>query len=110
MLIMALHDVGSVTDLERGPLVVAIGNVDLIVWRVGAEIRATDRWCPHARGDLSVAVPSAGKLTCAEHGWSFDIATGACVKQPGRYTLPTYPCHVRGGRIEVELPDDAPGG
>jgi nitrite reductase/ring-hydroxylating ferredoxin subunit len=105
---MALHDVGAVADLDKGPLVVAVGDVDLIVWRVGPAIRATDRWCPHARGDLGAATLSGTHITCGDHGWDFDILTGACVKQPGRFVLTTYPCHVRGGRIEVELPDGSP--
>jgi len=102
---MALHDVGAVTELDKGPIVVAIGYVDIIIWRVGAAVHATDRWCPHARGDLSCVAPDGGQVVCADHGWSFDIASGTCLKKPGRYTLPTYPCHVRGGRIEVELPE-----
>lgn len=105
---MTLHDVGAVGDLPAGrPLVVSIGYVDLLIWRVGSAIHATDRWCPHARGDLSSGAVAGTQLTCGDHGWSFDLTTGACLKQPGRYTLPIYRCHVRGGRIEVELPPAA---
>jgi nitrite reductase/ring-hydroxylating ferredoxin subunit len=105
---MAWHDIGAAAALDHGPLVAAIGYVDVIVWRVDGTIHATDRWCPHARGDLSGAAVANGSVTCGDHGWAFELATGACIKSPGRYTLPTYRCHVRGGRIEIELPDDAP--
>ena len=38
------------------------------------------RRCPHLRGDLSRFGTVAGTtLTCAMHGWQFDLATGRCL-------------------------------
>jgi UDP-MurNAc hydroxylase len=44
-----------------------------------------ERWCPHRRADLSVfGVVDAGVLTCAMHGWQFDLETGACLTASDR--------------------------
>ena len=44
-----------------------------------------ERWCPHRRADLSVfGEVDAGVLTCAMHGWQFDLETGACLTASDR--------------------------
>jgi UDP-MurNAc hydroxylase len=54
----------------------------------GADI-ALDSWrvqrrCPHLRADLTkFGSVSDGVLTCALHGWRFDLATGRCLTAAG---------------------------
>jgi UDP-MurNAc hydroxylase len=43
------------------------------------------RWCPHRRADLTVfGEVDGGVLTCALHGWQFDLETGACLTADDR--------------------------
>ena len=44
-----------------------------------------ERYCPHRRADLSVfGSVDDGVLTCAMHGWQFDLETGACLTADDR--------------------------
>ena len=55
-------------------------GVDVILARVGGEIHAVDKRCPHQGGFLSDGPLTEGKyLTCPLHHYHFDPASGACV-------------------------------
>jgi UDP-MurNAc hydroxylase len=44
-----------------------------------------ERYCPHRRADLSIFGEVDGTvLTCALHGWQFDLETGACLTADDR--------------------------
>jgi UDP-MurNAc hydroxylase len=44
-----------------------------------------ERYCPHRRADLSIfGTVADGVLTCALHGWQFDLETGACLTADDR--------------------------
>lgn len=101
---MAYVDVAASSDVTEGkPAVAYIQGIDLVVFRVGSTLHATDRWCPHARGDLSDGALDGCQLTCPDHGWSFSIDTGSCHKKSGGRPISVYPCREQGGRIEVDL-------
>jgi UDP-MurNAc hydroxylase len=52
-------------------------DVNLDGWRV-------QRRCPHLRADLAkFGSVSGGVLTCALHGWRFELATGRCLTAAG---------------------------
>jgi UDP-MurNAc hydroxylase len=52
-------------------------DIELDGWRV-------QRRCPHLRADLAkFGSLSDGVLTCALHGWRFDLATGRCLTAAG---------------------------
>ncbi|MEO7195275.1 MAG: Rieske 2Fe-2S domain-containing protein [Pseudonocardiaceae bacterium] len=54
-------------------------DIDLDGWRV-------QRRCPHLRADLAKFGGVAdGILTCALHGWRFDLATGRCLTAAGHH-------------------------
>ncbi len=50
--------------------------------RVGETVHAVDGTCPHAGGPLAEGSLDGTTLTCPAHGWSFDVATGACHVNP----------------------------
>lgn len=61
-------------------------DVSLIVTRVAGRVQAFHNICPHAGRRLDWA-PGAflidqGRLVCAAHGASFDMASGLCVAGP----------------------------
>ena len=52
-------------------------DIELDGWRV-------QRRCPHLRADLSkFGSIEGGVLTCALHGWRFDLTTGRCLTSAG---------------------------
>ncbi len=45
----------------------------------------------------------AGTVVCPWHGFNFDLATGACLVEPG-LAVTVYPVRVNGPAIEVDVP------
>ena len=44
-----------------------------------------ERYCPHRRADLAIfGEVDGGVLTCALHGWQFDLETGRCLTADDR--------------------------
>lgn len=61
------------------------------LWRFGD--RLVQRRCPHLSADLAqFGHVEDGVLTCDQHGWQFDIATGRCLTSDDvrLYTAPAY--------------------
>lgn len=44
---------------------------------------AFQRWCPHAREDLTFATVEDGVIECPRHNWRWDAATGECLSGGG---------------------------
>ena len=79
----------GMTAVQVGPtrvLLVAVGGVD-------GEVRAYDNRCPHRAWPLERGTLAEGVLTCANHGWSFDVASGRCVASGERDLVP-HRCRV----------------
>jgi nitrite reductase/ring-hydroxylating ferredoxin subunit len=81
----------------------ASGGFDLIVLRRGGEAFAYHNECPHAARRLDYApgcfLVREGKLTCAVHGASFRVESGACVGGPARSGLVPLPVRVFDGAV-----------
>ncbi|MGB6225875.1 MAG: Rieske 2Fe-2S domain-containing protein [Pseudonocardiaceae bacterium] len=59
-------------------------DIELDGWRV-------QRRCPHLRADLGrFGSVENGVLTCALHGWRFDLATGRCLTSGGHEIRATH--------------------
>jgi UDP-MurNAc hydroxylase len=60
------------------------------------------RRCPHLKADLTrFGTVDDGILTCAMHGWRFDLATGRCLTSDDRMIV----CEPLAGAGEVDEPD-----
>ena len=69
--------VGRVRDLPPGlSRSVRVGGRRIALFNERGELYAVDEACPHMRADLSNGDLRDGTLTCAWHGWRFDIRTG----------------------------------
>jgi nitrite reductase (NADH) small subunit len=62
--------------------------------------------CAHRETALSGGIVRDGILTCPGHFWRYDLRTGQCLGRPDQ--VPSYPCRVTGGWVEVLIPDPAP--
>lgn len=84
-----------------GRVVVETGGREIVVFRVGEEIYALDNACPHEGNPLVEGELLGDTLTCAYHGWRFDLGTGSCLF--GDEPVRRYPAEVRGGEILIAL-------
>ncbi len=63
---------------KRAPRDAAVEEIELCGY-------VMERYCPHRRADLSIFGEVDGNvLTCALHGWQFDLDTGACLTADDR--------------------------
>lgn len=69
--------------LPAGQVVeIIIGGTAIAVANVGGAFHAMTNTCPHAGGPLGEGTLDGHDLTCPYHGWTFDVATGACKTNP----------------------------
>jgi nitrite reductase/ring-hydroxylating ferredoxin subunit len=80
-----------------------VGDDEVLVLKVGGEIRAYDGVCPHQSQSLVEGELEGGVLTCRAHEWQFDARTGEGVN-PKDACLVRHDVRVTGaGMIEVRL-------
>jgi len=78
------------SELEdaRGQLV-RIGGEDVAVFRTNGCVHAIQNTCPHAESPLVHGTVDGHDVICAEHGYRFDLRTGAC-STDAQLRLKTY--------------------
>ena len=91
---------------------------NLVFFRAHGRVSALQDLCAHRGMPLSHGTClSEGTVTCAYHGWSYDVSTGACVAAltdgpdspvAGRYSVKSYPVEERGGIVFVYMGDGNP--
>lgn len=81
----------------------ASGGFDLILLRDGDEVFAYHNECPHAGRNLDFApgrfLVRDGRITCAVHGATFAVDSGACCAGPARSGLVAMPVKVADGAV-----------
>jgi phenylpropionate dioxygenase-like ring-hydroxylating dioxygenase large terminal subunit len=79
------HIVAQSLDLKEGALLPArLLGEDLVLWRVGGEVKIWQDLCVHRGSKLSLGKAAGERLTCAYHGWTYD-PSGQCT------TIPAHP-------------------
>jgi nitrite reductase/ring-hydroxylating ferredoxin subunit len=94
---------------DAGALAVGAGSADgpleLIVLRRGDAVFAYHNECPHAGRRLDYApgkfLVRAGRITCAVHGATFDVCSGACVGGPAASGLVGVPIEIVDGEVRL---------
>ena len=68
------------SSLDRdGRAVVEVDGAEIAVFVVEGEAHAFANACPHEGNPLHEGEILGDTLTCAYHGWKFDLGTGACL-------------------------------
>ena len=101
---MAYQEVARVDDVPQGRgLCVRIDGIDVGLFRVQDEIHAMENRCPHAGDPLSEGMLDGPIVTCATHGWEFDVRTGFRPQDADGFPIPRFAVRVCDGRIEVDI-------
>lgn len=99
---MNFHAVAKLSDVRAGDIVpVAVGGIEMILYRVGDRLYAAQRRCLHQGADLSEGLVLRGAIVCARHGWRFDAATGQH-ESSSENCLVMYEVEVRGDEVWVD--------
>ncbi len=79
------------------------GGHELVLANDGGRYYAFEAYCPHQRWPLKWGLVEEGSVTCALHMWRFDLETGEALDPPLAECLQTYPVHIEGDVIHVEV-------
>ena len=88
------------SSLDRdGRAVVEVDGAEIAVFVVEGEAHAFANACPHEGNPLHEGDIRGDTLTCAYHGWKFDLGTGACLvgEEPAR----VYRARIEDGEVVV---------
>lgn len=96
-------DVGDDLAMADGtPLVVSVGDDDVLLTRTAGVLAAISNVCGHAGGPLSEGTfGDQGCVTCPWHGSRFHLADGHVVRGPATGHQPRYEVRSAGGRLAV---------
>lgn len=99
---MGWERVGTIEQLERGPLVVKRAPRQVAVFRHAGRTFALDNRCPHEGYPLAQGtLDEQGVLTCQWHNWRFRLSDGHCVL--GGDDVASYPTREQDGCVWVDL-------
>jgi nitrite reductase/ring-hydroxylating ferredoxin subunit/uncharacterized membrane protein len=101
--------VGALTELPDGkPTVRTLGDVPVLLYRMGDEVTALLERCTHETGPLGEGdVIGSGReacVVCPWHGSTFRLRDGAAVHGPAANDQPVLRSRVVGGVVEVAHP------
>jgi len=93
------HDVLAQAEVPAtGARRVECDGKGLFVANGDAGVAVYDSRCPHQGTDIPELGIEGDRLTCPKHGWAFDIASGACVRN-GDVPLRRYDARIEDGRV-----------
>jgi nitrite reductase (NADH) small subunit/3-phenylpropionate/trans-cinnamate dioxygenase ferredoxin subunit len=87
---------GQMLALTVEGLPIALASVDGVLY-------AFSDTCRHEGGPLACGALIGSTVTCPWHGWTYDIRTGKSVIPPVGLRIPTYPVHIKGDAVYIEI-------
>jgi nitrite reductase/ring-hydroxylating ferredoxin subunit len=90
---------GTCATIEVAGTKVALFNVEGTIWAINDS-------CPHEGSSLGAGKLDGNVVTCASHGWQYDVRTGQLIAAPG-LKVTTYPVKVIDGAILVATDKEA---
>jgi nitrite reductase/ring-hydroxylating ferredoxin subunit len=86
---------------HRG-LAVALGALELALFRVGDAVYAIENACPHAGFPLAEGELEGAVVICCAHGWEFDLATGGSPHDPRTPLIRRFAVRIDGADVWVD--------
>ncbi|MBI4323563.1 MAG: Rieske (2Fe-2S) protein [Candidatus Omnitrophica bacterium] len=103
---MTIPDFVPVLRLEELPhdgfKAVEVEGRSILVGRIGNQLFAWLDRCPHAGAPLRIGKRCGEELTCAWHGWTFNLLTGSAVPDPA-FHLTSIPVKIDGSQVFVSV-------
>ncbi len=101
---MAWIRVGKADEFSEGKgRTLRIRSRRVAIIRYENEFYALDAVCPHTGADLGLGRVKNGRVTCLDHGWTFDLDTG-CMPGTKDIAVRTFPVKTEGENVFVALP------
>ncbi|HTY79148.1 MAG TPA: Rieske 2Fe-2S domain-containing protein [Candidatus Bathyarchaeia archaeon] len=79
-----------------------VDHTDVVIANAGGKLFACQALCPHEAVALADGVHDGSTLTCLEHMWQFDLATGA-PQGDATCGLTMYPLKHEGVQVYIDL-------
>jgi nitrite reductase/ring-hydroxylating ferredoxin subunit len=100
--------VGAAAEFPDGSArVVTVRGRRVAVFHAGGRLRAVQDACPHMGTSLALGRVERGTVTCAQHGWRFDLDTGESDRRSGA-CLRVYEVRIESGDVWLRAPLDEP--
>ena len=84
---------------------VTVGQQAVLLVNLAGALYAVPNACPHREWPLEQAALLDDVLTCARHGWEFDVPSGRAIYPPFGYRLRHLPLEIRDGWVHVAWTD-----
>ena len=96
--------VARVEDIDPGTArQVWVEDVPLAICNLDGEFYAISDICTHEEFSLSCGVIEGCEIECPMHRGVFNIKTGEAEVYPAEDPVPTYPCRVVDGEVQVSV-------
>ena len=82
---------------------VTVNDQRIAIFRAGDRFVAVVDRCPHAGAPLSIGALHGNEVTCAWHGWTFNVLDGTSIPEAPGYHLTPVPLKVEGSDIFVAV-------
>ena len=106
---MAFVPAASLQDLpEEGFKALVVEGRAILVGRIQRRLFACLDRCPHSGAPLRIGKRRGEELTCAWHGWTFNLVSGEAIPAQPSLKLTQFPVKVDGDQVLVDLPETAP--
>ena len=100
---MAKIKVAKISEVKQGQgKLVNVNGKEISIFKINNEFFAIDNICLHMGGSLSDGWVEENNVTCALHGWQFDIKTGQNI-MPGMGKLNNYKVIIEKEDIFIEM-------
>lgn len=97
-------DAAALDELpDKGFITRTVGEVEIVLCRLEGEVFAVENLCSHAFSRFDGGRLRGHRLMCPLHGACFDIRSGESFGPPAMRPIRSFPTHVEGGRVLVDL-------
>lgn len=95
--------IGSTEDIAAGSFkTFRLGNREIAVFHTDGKYFALKNTCPHHGVELSLGSVVNNRVRCPGHGFSFDLQTGQCDRDPS-LCASTFEVRIRSGELFVRI-------
>lgn len=95
---------GAGEVLEGKGTAVLVEGKPIALFRVEGACHAIANACPHKGGPLAEGELEGHVVSCPWHGWTWDVRTGANVRQPRLKPVPCFAVTEENGEVFIALP------